>query len=86
MATLPFPVEDPQDVTEAVLAAVTDRTVLALVDHITSPTALVLPIEDIVRGLNARGVDSLVDGAHAPGMTRLRTRSAWSHVLRRQPP
>ena len=71
VATLPFPVEDPQDVTEAVLAAVTDRTVLALVDHITSPTALVLPIEDIVRELNARGVDSLVDGAHALGMTRL---------------
>jgi isopenicillin-N epimerase len=71
VADLPLPVEDPQDLTDAVLDAVTDRTVLAVVDHITSPTALVLPVEDIVRELNRRGVDSLVDGAHAPGMTTL---------------
>ncbi len=68
---LPFPLDDPLEVTEAIVAAVTNRTVLALVDHVTSPTALVLPINEIVSQLGGRGVDVLVDGAHAPGMLDL---------------
>jgi len=71
VAHVPFPLADPGEVTSAILDRVTERTRLALVDHVVSATGLVLPIEAIVRGLDARGVDTLVDGAHAPGMVPL---------------
>jgi isopenicillin-N epimerase len=71
IAGIPLPLLDPGDVVDAVLAQVTPRTKVALVSHITSPTAIVLPIGDLVRELAARGVDTLVDGAHAPGMVPL---------------
>lgn len=70
-AALPFPVSGPEAMTAAILAAVTPRTKLAIVDHVTSPTGLVLPIATIVAALQERGVDCLVDGAHAPGMLPL---------------
>jgi isopenicillin-N epimerase len=70
-ASVPFPLNGEDDVLTAVLAAVTPKTRLAVLDHVTSPTALVLPIARLVAGLNARGVDTLVDGAHALGMVPL---------------
>jgi isopenicillin-N epimerase len=65
---IPLPIDSAQDVTERVLTHVTPRTRLALLDHVTSPTALVFPVRRLVEDLAARGVDTLVDGAHAPGM------------------
>jgi isopenicillin-N epimerase len=68
VAQVPFPLADPGAVVEAVLAAVTDRTRLALISHVTSPTGVVFPIAEIVGELDRRGVDTIVDAAHAPGM------------------
>ncbi len=68
VARVPFPLSSSDEVLEAVFAAVTPRTRLALLDHVTSPTGLVFPIAELVRGLRERGVETLVDGAHAPGM------------------
>lgn len=72
---IPFPIASADVVVERVLAAVTERTRLLLIDHITSQTALVFPIERIVKELASRGIDTLVDGAHAPGFLPLDLRA-----------
>jgi len=71
IAALPFPGADEESVVETVLHAASARTRVALIDHVTSPTALVLPLRRLVEALSARGIDTLVDGAHAPGMVPL---------------
>lgn len=71
VAGLPFPLAHPDEIVESVLACVTPKTRVALLDHVTSPTGIILPIERLVSELDARGVDALIDGAHAPGMVAL---------------
>jgi isopenicillin-N epimerase len=71
VAPVPFPLHSEEEVVSPVLSLVTSRTRLALLDHVTSPTALVFPIARLVTELAARGVDTLVDGAHALGMLPL---------------
>jgi isopenicillin-N epimerase len=71
IAPIPFPLKSEEEIVEAVLRTVTGKTKLALIDHVTSHTAMVLPIERLIRELQARGVEVLVDGAHAPGMLAL---------------
>jgi isopenicillin-N epimerase len=75
VANIPFPVGSADEMVEAVLRCVTSRTRLALLDHVTSQTGLILPIECLIRELTARGVEVLVDGAHAPGMVPLHLKS-----------
>lgn len=71
VARVPFPLRGEDEILEGVLSAVTKRTRLAMIDHVTSDTALVFPLARIIRELESRGVDTLVDGAHAPGMLPL---------------
>ena len=66
-AEIPFPRPLPDAITASVAAALTPRTRIAVIDHITSASALVLPLADIIAACHARGVPVLVDGAHGPG-------------------
>lgn len=66
---IPLPVhKGAQEVIDAISGALTHRTRIAIIDQITSPTALVLPVQEIVEACRDRGVPVFVDGAHAPGM------------------
>jgi isopenicillin-N epimerase len=56
---------------EEVAAAIGSRTRAVSVSHITSPTALVFPVEEICAAARAAGVLAVVDGAHAPGQIPL---------------
>jgi isopenicillin-N epimerase len=67
---LPIPIRS-DDIVARLESAVEPRTRLAVLDHITSPTALVLPIAEMVRVLHAKGVAVLVDGAHGVGQVPL---------------
>jgi isopenicillin-N epimerase len=71
VADIPYPIDDPQIIVDAVLNAVTPQTKLVLLDHVVSQTGCVLPIGPIIQRLNAQGIESLIDGAHAPGMLPL---------------
>jgi len=65
---LPFPIAGREVVLERFRAAITPKTKLALLDHVTSSTGLVLPLAELLEMFRERGVRVLVDGAHAPGM------------------
>jgi isopenicillin-N epimerase len=68
---MPFPPGDADAAVATVAAAITAKTRLAIVDHVTAQTALVLPVAAIARACHERGVPVLVDGAHAPGSLAL---------------
>lgn len=75
IAKVPFPLNSAAEITAAILQSVTRRTRLALLDHVTSNTAVIFPLQQIIRELEARGIETLVDGAHAPGMLPLNLRN-----------
>jgi isopenicillin-N epimerase len=71
IAEVPFPVESADQMVEAVLAKVSKHTKLVLLDHVSSQTALIFPVQTLIRQLATQGIDVLIDGAHAPGMVAL---------------
>jgi len=75
---LPFPVRNEDEIVDALLAGVTPRTRLVLLSHVTSPTGIILPVKRMVALLAAQGIDTLVDGAHAPGYLPLDVASLGS--------
>ena len=67
---VPFPLESAAQFTAAVLSRVTPSTRVVMIDAVTSPTALVIPVAEIVEQLEP-AIPVLVDAAHAPGMIPL---------------
>ena len=65
--TIPLPLTDAQSFTDAVLAGITPRTRVLFLSHITSATALVFPIKAVIAEARARGISTVIDGAHTPG-------------------
>jgi isopenicillin-N epimerase len=74
-AVVPFPQPQPEAIIAGVGAALSRRSRLAVIDHITSPSALVLPLAEIVALCRSAEVPVLVDGAHAPGQIPLDLRA-----------
>jgi isopenicillin-N epimerase len=71
VAEIPFPRPESVAILGNIERAITKRTRIAVIDHITSPSGLVLPVHDIVRLCHAAGVPVLVDGAHGAGQVAL---------------
>ncbi len=68
------PIRSAEDVIEALWSGITDRTRVLFISHITSPTAITLPIQPLIERARERGIVTIVDGAHAPGQIDLNLR------------
>ncbi len=70
--SVPLPLTTPQAFIETFWRAVTPRTRVIFLSHITSPTALIFPVEAVVRRARREGILTVIDGAHAAGQIPLR--------------
>jgi isopenicillin-N epimerase len=70
-AILPLPFRTAEETTAAAMHAVTDRTRLVVVSHVTSVTAVILPVQAICAAAHARGIPACIDGPHAPAQVPL---------------
>lgn len=68
---IPLPLASAADVVEQFWAGVTPQTKVIFLSHITSPTAMRLPVEAICARARAAGILTVIDGAHAPGQIPL---------------
>ncbi|MBD1909170.1 MULTISPECIES: aminotransferase class V-fold PLP-dependent enzyme [unclassified Leptolyngbya] len=72
VADIPFPLESSDQIIQPILEKISKKTRLVLMDHVTSQTGLIFPVQQLVAELSQRGIDSLIDGAHAPGLLPLK--------------
>lgn len=70
--SIPLPVTTPEDFIETLWKGVTPHTKVIFLSHITSPTALIFPVQEVCRRAREQGILTVIDGAHAPGQIPLR--------------
>lgn len=68
---IPLPITSAEQVVETLWSAVTPRTRVIFLSHITSATAILLPVPQICARARAAGIFTVIDGAHAPGQIPL---------------
>ena len=68
---VPSPIYSAQQIVKALWSGVTHRTRVLFFSHITSSTAFITPVADLVRRASQAGIITVVDGAHAPGQVPL---------------
>jgi isopenicillin-N epimerase len=66
-AEIPLPLPSDDELVELLFARASDRTRVVFVSHVTSETAVILPVRAICERARLLGIVTLVDGAHAPG-------------------
>lgn len=79
-ATIPIPAPPTSDLADHIWSYVTPRTTVLFVSHITSPTGIRLPVEDLCRRARAAGIRTVIDGSHAPGHVPLDLRTLDADV------
>jgi isopenicillin-N epimerase len=70
-APTPLPLSDPSELVDALFAGANEQTRVVYVSHVTSETALVLPVAEIVARARTLGLITVVDGAHAPAQVEV---------------
>lgn len=66
-AKIPLPLSNSQEIVEAMLNSVTPATRVVFMSHISSATALIFPVKEIVEALRGKNIYTVIDAAHAPG-------------------
>jgi isopenicillin-N epimerase len=65
---VPLPAGGPEEFADSFVERLPARTRLLMLDHVSSPTGLIFPVERILEAVSPLGIDTIIDGAHAPGM------------------
>ena len=68
---IPFPISEKQIIIDNIMQCVTEKTKLAMIDTVTSPTGLLMPFKELVDLLESKGINVLLDAAHGIGMIPL---------------
>jgi isopenicillin-N epimerase len=77
---IPLPVTTQAEFVERFLAGITPKTRVVYLSHVTSPTGLIFPVEEICRRARSAGLLTIVDGAHAPGQIPVDLRAVGAHL------